>query len=522
MIMNLYLRLFSFYLVFCVFIIGCSREKSNIYSTNTLNINLEYTEYENTVDFKSGNEVGKVYKEEIPYNDDLYFEVSISSLPKSQFKSTSFRRVIPVGTTFRILVFDENNKYLLSGDYICGSLITTNIQLQANKNYSFIVYSFGKLTALPSLAINVGDDISVAKLLLSSFEDVMSHTILNRVINQNNNTLSFVLKHTFTKIKTTIDASTVGLINSIGNFSVTNTFSNAEVKYTNQPTTPFNLNFSNLIPNRNLSSFVVSNDNKSALSDEQLIYADGIQSQSLMLSAMSVNNIPKTNVTLLNYVFKPGVYYDINIKLKSTKPDGYLIGDLYWALGNLILENGVYKPASNQGEMGDYWLRADRGLTDGTAGYYYKAPINKASPQVSGSGTKVLDICNLVGPGWRLPTYLEADALQAFASWHNSPINKYVGYYTKPNSTDSVYGVYFGTKVRPTISNQDNFLFVPFAGAYNSGVMYDYKSVGFYWHTGMDGNQGTSFQFASGYMSSRNNGGLDDRRANSVRCVKSK
>jgi len=147
-------------------------------------------------------------------------------------------------------------------------------------------------------------------------------------------------------------------------------------------------------------------------------------------------------------------------------------------------------------------------------------PINKNAPQVLGSGSKVKDICNQVGPGWRLPTYLEADTLERFASWHNAPINRYVGYYTKPNKVDSVYGVYFGTNARPSYANQDKYLFIPFAGAYNSGVMYNFNSIGFYWHTGMDGGQGTSFQFAPGYMSPRNSGGLDDRRANTVRCVK--
>jgi hypothetical protein len=505
------------YIIISLLFISCAQEVKHSAISEFLTLRVDEAEYLDAVTFKS-NEEGVVHNK-VFLNDDYFLEVNIYSNSKPSFRSSHFREPLGNSVNFRILVFDENHKYLLSRDYVCGTTITTDIQLPANKHYSFIVYSFGTTSPIPPLTLNVGDDISVAQIALSSYEDVMAHSLLHQLIDQDNNILSFVLNHIFSKIKTTIDASNVGSINTVGNYSISNTYSHAIVKFTNQVANPLNLTFSSLSNNLPLSAFTVSSDFKTAISSEKLIFADGQQSQTLKLASLTIDNVQRTNLTLINHVFQPGVYYEVNVSLKRV---GYVVGELYWAIGNLILENGVYKPASNQGEYGDYWLRADRNLSDSTAGYYYLTPINKNAPQVLGSGSKVKDICNQVGPGWRLPTYLEADTLEKFASWHNAPINRYVGYYTKPNKVDSVYGVYFGTNARPSYANQDKYLFIPFAGAYNSGVMYDFNSVGFYWHTGMDGGQGTSFQFALGYMSPRNNGGLDDRRANSVRCVRNK
>ncbi|MCA5006254.1 hypothetical protein [Sphingobacterium bovistauri] len=511
-----YLRLFCFCFAVCVGLIGCFQEKRDIYSTSTLNINLEYAEYENSIDFKSSDEVDGIFKQEIPYNDEFCLEVNVLPVKKSQFKSSSFRRVIAAGTTFRILVFDANNKYLLSRDYVCGSLVNTDIQVQTDKNYSFIVYSFGKSTALPSLALNIGDDIFIAKLLLTSFEDVMSHSILNRLISRNDNTLSFVLKHTFTKIKTSIDAGTVGLINTIGNFSVTNTFSNAEIKYTNQQNSPFNLSFSGLITDRPLSSFAISNDNKSAFSNEQLIYADGIQQQKLKLTAMTiVNNVSKSDITLLEYVFKPGVYYEIDIKLKRT---GHVVGPISYALGNLIgvlQPDGTYKymMASSQGEYGDYWYKnAD--------GKFYDTPQKHQATTWTGTLIEEVidgDICRQVGPDWRLPTVSETQNLRSFGSWDGQWNNTtaYVhGHYKKPDD-EIVYGLYFGTNVQPSVAKQDEYLFLPFAGAYNSQNKDSMYSAGFYWHSG---NGHGFFQFGHNYFSPTI--GADKNRANTIRCVK--
>src|SRR5690606_37391140 len=261
--------------------------------------------------------------------------------------------------------------------------------------------------------------------------------------------------------------------------------------------------------NRNLSSFVVSNDNKSALSDEQLIYADGIQSQSLILSAMSVNYIPKTNVTLLNYVFNPGVYYDVTIKLKSSIPDGYLIENVFWARGNLILENGSYQPASNQGKNGDYWYRT-------TDDKFILTPLDTTNVPANPSGTTTVDLCKLVSGDWRLPTQAEVNAL--FEIWKNNSYRS--GSYTDAVTGIKYKGVYYGTKNQPTVIDQDKYRFLPYAEAWNTDTKADkYQSpknaVGYYWSA----PSRMSFQFSnrnSEYFTPDNHGGYDVKRANTI------
>lgn len=68
------------------------------------------------------------------------------------------------------------------------------------------------------------------------------------------------------------------------------------------------------------------------------------------MRSLKINNIEKTNVTLIEHAFQPGVFYDIEIKVKKHAAEGIEIGSLIYAMGNLVYEDEEYKPASNQGE----------------------------------------------------------------------------------------------------------------------------------------------------------------------------
>jgi hypothetical protein len=69
------------------------------------------------------------------------------------------------------------------------------------------------------------------------------------------------------------------------------------------------------------------------------------------------------------------------------------------------------------------------------------------------------------------------------------------------------------------MNDQDKYLFLPFAGMYNSQNEQGKGTIGSYWHNG-NGNGGYSYQFASSYFTAHEGGGGHALRANTIRCVK--
>lgn len=188
-------------------------------------------------------------------------------------------------------------------------------------------------------------------------------------------------------------------------------------------------------------------------------------------------------MTLIEHAFQPGVFYDIEIKVKKHATEGIEIGLLIYAMGNLVYEDEEYKPASNQGEYGDYWYK-------NSARKYLDKPMKDQKVLNIPSkfeGKPKDDICNKLGTGWREPSPADAENLKQFAAWDQQyqpgGKKKFVeGNYKTPRGL--VKGLYFGTGAVPNPSDQDKYLFLPYAGMYNSGIPSSLGTTGAYWHSG--------------------------------------
>lgn len=508
---------------------GCKRE-DNI-GMASLNIQVSEAQFNTPSDTKSAFSkmpTSSSDEIEIPWNEEYALSVKIkSSFSDSNSKiaqgspSRYRRQQLAHNVQYRLLIFDKDHKLLASKNYVCGANNALDMRLSTTQKYSFIVYSFGESSALPDLNVDIGDSMESVLIELNSFKDAMVSSQLDKQLQSGVNNLSFVLQHTFCMIETKIITENAGLINKVGDYEVSQVFEKAKIKLNKHANNGVELQFSNPTYNFLLAPFTISPNALEASSPAQLIYADGNHLQTLRLSRLKINNIEKQNVTLLEHTFRPGVFYDIEIKIKKYTREGFEVGPLLYALGNLVFENGEYKPASNQGIFGDYWYK-------NSSRKYYLIPLK--DQEVLNIPSKLIggvvdDVCAQLGSGWRQPTSLEAANLKQFGSWDQQyqpgGTKAYVeGYYQTPSGP--VKGVYFGTNVVPDGANQDNYLFLPYAGMYNSGWPQDKGNVGAYWHSGRNGNEGFSFQFNNNYFSPDNGGGADVGRANPIRCVKTK
>lgn len=534
-------KLFIYVLIsFCTLIlISCSKEVDTFANVATLNVkvlDVEYNSISNSLsktahNYYATNDVREV---QIPWEGDLVLSVHIKSNQKNIEKiGTSIkpkpneRERLSEGVQVRMLIFDSNNEFISSNDFVSGHIGATAITLPSGKCYSFITYSFGENKPLPLLDLKVGTSLEEFLINLNGIKDIMYSSKLNVMLSGGANNLEFVLKHAFTKIKTTINSAEVGNITKVGTFKISNVYNSAKFKFKGNADNSIARLFDREVSTVDLEGFQEPFNKEHVVSPDQMIYASGDHVQTLIVDHLKIGNVEKTNVSLLQYNFQPGVYYDVEIQVKREKPEdeGFIIGDLIWGSGNLIAikqDKGYrYMNADNQGENGDYWYK------NSTKTGYFKVPF-KDQPGHNDVdnliGDTVQDICNQVGPGWRVPTPTEIKSLRNYAlfdmKWNNT--HKYKdGKYTKPNGT-KVSGMFLGTKDQPSLTDQDKYLFLPYAGMYNSGREQGGTAIGSYWHTGRDNKQGYTYQFESGYFKENESGSSHPMRSNPIRCVKSK
>lgn len=449
----------------------------------------------------------------IPFDGDRIISMQVKP---AESETISTRNIAKISSStesksilYKILVFDAKNKLILNKEYNTSE---KNIQLDglnSDESYSFILYTLVN-DKLPTLDINIGDSWNKAILQLSNATEVMISSLNNVRLTKGANTLLSEFKHTFTKVGITLNTADIGEIASVGNISMDNIYQNATINLSYQSTYPSNLSFSKPSTKYILNSLTQQGTNKSIYANtDQIIYVDGIKEHTLLFDRISITgDVAKDNISVPGLKLIPGKSYDIIITIKKPIVNSIQVGDISWGLGNLMVINNTYSIETSQAESGNYFYRD-------AAGSFYNTPAqNNDGPTRSGAVTQ--DLCKNLGEQWRTPTQSDVAKLEKFASWYSNS-NKFVGTY-KNNANVNVNGVYFGTTSQPSEANKNKYLFLPFAGAYNSGKLFDNGLVGYYWFNGQ--NTGSSFQFASGYMSVNGNGGADKLRANSVRCVK--
>lgn len=502
---------------------SCNKNEDGDQTTGPvkLNVNISSVEYQsNTPTLTSTNKVGKtVSHTEIPLGKGKSLAVSVkaNSANKESFvaatNGVTIKENLKTGVYYRLLVFDKDSKYVASLVYQVGHASTQSVSLAAGEQYQFIVYSLGKEESIPAMSLQLGDSMDKAILELSTTEDVMFSKVASKLMRYGDNNLSVTLKHAFNAVSVTLNANEIGAIQNVGDLQITNIFNSVILELGGAQYYPSNITCKNLQNVKTLNPFIISSDKSQMTSSNSLFFVDGNKTQSLILQKLTIDGVEKSNLKIAEFTAEPGVFYEVIINLKKTKPEGFEINGLIWANGNLVLNNDKYEFAQSQGEFGDYWFKNSSGAVYNTP--WIKNSTNKASGSVSSN------ICAKVGDGWRLPTVTETRAFQTFTNWYGSPSNKYVGTYVDA-AGNKVKGIFIGTNVQPSALDQDKYLFLPFAGAVNSGSISNSGSMGVYWHNGTGGSNGTDMQLAEYYMTPDNNGGFDMNRANSIRCVKTK
>ena len=499
-------------LLFIISIIS-SCDKSDIVDSSNNSVKIRFN-MNNTSDFIGSNtksQPTRMQKNTISLGNGVELILAITEDEKSDTRAAT---TLKDGTKYRMLVYCGNTvsgNPVLSEEFTVGVNFNNDFVFEGGQEYTFVFYSYNKTGDLPE-----PDNFTLKNV--DGDSDLLYYSVSRSFVNGTNpddnpstNILDITFAHKFSRMKIVFeseDETKTGNITSIGSISFSPHFSSVDFNLaTNKPaykgaetTKTF------VFPSLNTPSIESEYELLCANTQAGIIHINSITS-SIMGTA---SNIPdKTGIEIA-----PGKSYTVTYTLKKGVIEGFDIGGVIWASGNLILRNGVYGFEPNQGEYGDYWF----------PGYSKPKKIGNHDNQESSlelNGPLNDDPCSLVGGGWRLPTATEFSALIASTDVYQG--NNYVNQYA-PNRLVAFYddqedrnGLYFGTQSAPATSDAN--LFFPFAGRYDdndSGT--NFNDTGVYMLTGIEAHEEIQLTgiWGCSYITS------DTDRAISIRCVKDK
>ncbi|MHC8950582.1 hypothetical protein [Sphingobacterium hungaricum] len=417
---------------------------------------------------------------EVPFDDSHSVQITITEQRNSVNSSNSklnkiasttttgpVKWLLEAGVKYRVVVYNSAGNYLNNYEYVVGTAKPTNgITLAPNQKYTFVVYSIRSKESVPAAPTA---SLNSAILPVNGNVDFMYFIKENMTVSAGVNDLAVLLKHSFSQIITTINASAIGDV----------TAATANVKpHFNVPEIKLNNGSINYLAKGGTwsgdptpSGSVVSFPNLSlskVVSDSIMVCNNGSSTSTLSFPHITIKGMTKYNVQVPNISLKPGRRYVLTMNLTSFGSGSNGGGGQAFSPGNLIYNrsNDSYSFATTQADYGSYFFPN------------YTKPkrldIANITPNNTINGSSG-DPCSKVLPlnSWRLPTETELMSIKESTasriSGHagpniNSPV-RFVATYDGTNSTSS--GMFLGTQLDPG-TNRYSYMFFTYGGAIRS------------------------------------------------------
>ncbi|MCT3923210.1 hypothetical protein HZP94_08295 [Elizabethkingia anophelis] len=324
-----------------------------------------------------------------------------------------------IGIKYKVVVYNVIGNYVKEQDFTSGQNTPDITGLDGGSTYTFVVYSIGSSTDLPSVTYSNPSNktLSTASLNnVSGDSDLMYYSSSLRLSGNNINNLDIILKHRYSQINVSLDATST-------NYSIVA------------------LNGITILPHNNLAKMQLSNGDISVSdSTERQIILTKSNSQVIDAAPVFVNNdnisngvlniksismvtpvkamVTHEDISFSNLKINRGIKY--NLKLYFKPNDQYLIykgfpavriNGFVWMRHNLGANIKSDPDTPTQSIIGNYY---QFGKKDPVANGYTEAGSisgwnNKIIPQKNdwNSGTEEIPKKTLNDPcpiGWRVPS----------------------------------------------------------------------------------------------------------------------
>ncbi|OPC44680.1 hypothetical protein BAY05_12445 [Elizabethkingia anophelis] len=459
----------------------------------------------NTGAFSSANE----NRQEISFkeNDDYNLVATLIPLDsnKNQHQASSIGNSVALtetnslekGIKYKVIVYDAKGNYVKEQDYISGQSGQDITGLDGGQTYTFVVYSIGSKTDLPSATYIDSSNKKLSTALLdnvSGDSDLMYFSTSMNVSGNDINYLDITLKHKFSQIITTLDViPTNYIITNIEGVSITTHNNTAKMQLSDGNTSSTGTNTGKQI------SFPVTNS-ITIKGDPVFINSANISNGVLNIKSVTTQTndnatVTHQNVSFNNLKITRGVRY--NLKLSFVPNDKYLtyrgypaarINGFIWMRHNLGVDTSL-NPDQNPQVKELHGRFYQTGKKDNVA------DANTSSGAIPGWGNNISSISSWnsgtdVNPkkttndpcpsGWRVPTANELSSLMNNVSYTN-------------------YDTWIKESTLPDYSGENNFK--PgkvFTSKYNSKVLLVFPAAGF-----RIGYHGERYKYKDGELGSR-------------------
>ncbi|UZJ65740.1 hypothetical protein OKW96_06040 [Sphingobacterium sp. KU25419] len=386
---------------------------------------------------------------------------------------------------YKIVVYNNSGLYMTEKDYIRGQETSASpLMLDGGLNYTFIVYSVNSTTVLPSVTfVNPANKtLTTSSVNVTGVQDFMYFRKDMTVSGDNTNYLGVILKHRFSQITTTVDATATG-------YNITALTSAINPQHLPNA----NITLDNGTINRSGTATTVAVTfptfgSQTIIGTPNIINANANSTTSYTIDNITIGPLTQSNITpFTNLNITPGVKY--NMKLTIIPQDIYLthlgqpaarVNGKIWMLHNLGVSTSLDANQNpyNSALVGNYyqWGR-NAVVANATTQSGAISPWITATTQAANSwniGTEANPTKTGSDPcpsGYRIPTETELNALI------NATVQTNVG--TQNNSPTN----YTAAKVFTSKRNASVKVVFPIAGnrRFDTGAVENRGNTGFYW-----------------------------------------
>lgn len=447
-VQRIFLSLFHLFIFFLALSVMISCSKNSTTSINpeenslvNINIVLKQSSFDNAANLGSkassaSNRLiaATTQTNTIELNKDLLLIAEISPNNEDKIQSKGLiagskkaaveNNDVAVGIRYKIAVYDNSGKYIQEKNYVHGQEnLTEAFQLPGGKNYTFIAYSVNSATALPSIDFLSVDDknLSNSSIAVTGEQDLLFFRKDMAIANNTNNNLEIILKHLFSQITTTIDATESG-------YEITDI--NSSFTISHKPYAQLNFSDARIARTGTATGAAVAFSSMGTMlltSLPNMINADPSTNSSFTITTMTIGPLTQTNITpFSNLSITPGVKYQMKLKIVPT--DEYLIHKSIPAVrinGNIWMQHNLgvnitLDPAETpqtSALFGNYYQWGRNTIVASPTESYTNSNWSKITdlPIDSwNSGTENQPIKTVTDPcpsGYRVPTKSEMDRL---------------------------------------------------------------------------------------------------------------
>lgn len=365
-------------------------------------------------------------------NSDAMMLTASSALTKNKSATTTVTNPLGEGIRYKVAVFDVAGNYVEEQDFTSGQNTTDITQLNGGSTYTFVVYSIGSSTDLPPIIYSDPSKKTLATASVNNISgdsDLMYYTYSMMVTGNEINYLNIVLKHKYSRIVTTLDASATGYaITGIDRVTIAPQSESSNMQLSNSHTTGTGLSGSKIVSFPTLGSGVVT-------SQPVLINCDDTTTGSLSIKSITMNTggnlnatITHQNVIFNNLKITRGIEYSLKLAFVPNDMNlvygGYpavKINGFVWMRHNLGADISADPDIPSQAIVGNYyqWGRIDAvanaNTPEGAIVPWRTSPIpGNYSWNASAEESTPIKTANDPCPaGWRVPTGREYITLYA-------------------------------------------------------------------------------------------------------------